>query len=179
MVREISHPATARGRQRTVADSVRADPSGCLIPGGSTSRGTRRTALVDSILPASGGTASSPASLILCSISDGIATITLNNPPLNVVTRPLTLALGETLEALERDVSLRVLVVTGAGDRAFCAGSISLNSRMNSYRGRSYRGSWAGKTRSSATSTIFPSRRSPRWGRWPLAAVWRSQCAAI
>jgi enoyl-CoA hydratase/carnithine racemase len=79
--------------------------------------------LVDNDLPASGGTASSSDRPILCSISDGIATVTLNNPPLNVVTRPLTLALGETLEALERDDSVRVLVVTGAGDRAFCAGS--------------------------------------------------------
>jgi len=63
------------------------------------------------------------ASPIHCSVNAGIATITLNNPPLNVVTRPLTLALGDTLDALERDDSVRAVIVTGAGDRAFCAGS--------------------------------------------------------
>ena len=60
---------------------------------------------------------------IHCSVATGIATITLKNPPLNVVTRPLTLALGDTLDALERDDSVRAVIVTGAGDRAFCAGS--------------------------------------------------------
>jgi enoyl-CoA hydratase len=35
----------------------------------------------------------------------------------------LTLALGEALDALERDDTVRVVVVTGAGERAFCAGS--------------------------------------------------------
>lgn len=56
-------------------------------------------------------------------VDDGVATLVLDNPPLNVVTRPLTLALGEALDRLEADNSVRVLVLTGAGDRAFCAGS--------------------------------------------------------
>jgi enoyl-CoA hydratase len=60
---------------------------------------------------------------IRCTVSDGVATIVLDNPPLNVVTRPLTLALGAALDALERDDTVRVVVVTGAGERAFCAGS--------------------------------------------------------
>jgi len=60
---------------------------------------------------------------IRCTVSDGVATIVLDNPPLNVVTRPLTLALGTALDALERDDTVRVVVVTGAGERAFCAGS--------------------------------------------------------
>jgi enoyl-CoA hydratase len=60
---------------------------------------------------------------IRCTVSDGVATIVLDNPPLNVVTRPLTLALGKALDALERDDAVRVVIVTGAGERAFCAGS--------------------------------------------------------
>src|SRR4051812_50155026 len=55
--------------------------------------------------------------------NEGTAAIRLNTPPLNVVTRPLTLALGDALDALERDDSVRAVIVTGAGDRAFCAGS--------------------------------------------------------
>ncbi len=69
------------------------------------------------------GTASAEVAPICCRVSGGIATIVLNNPPLNVVTRPLTLALGETLDALERDDTVRVVIITGDGERAFCAGS--------------------------------------------------------
>lgn len=69
------------------------------------------------------GSAQAATSPIRCTVSDGIATIVLDNPPLNVVTRPLTLALGEALDALERDDAVRVVILTGAGERAFCAGS--------------------------------------------------------
>jgi enoyl-CoA hydratase len=60
---------------------------------------------------------------ILYDIRDGIATVTLNNPPLNLVTLDLTGALDRALEQLAHDDAVRVLVLTGAGDRAFCAGS--------------------------------------------------------
>jgi enoyl-CoA hydratase len=60
---------------------------------------------------------------ILCDIRDGVATVTLNNPPLNLVTLDLTRALSRTLDELARDPAVRILVLTGAGDRAFCAGS--------------------------------------------------------
>jgi enoyl-CoA hydratase len=68
-------------------------------------------------------TVSAATNPIRCTVSEGIATIVLDNPPLNVVTRPLTLALGEALNALERDDTVRVVIVTGTGKRAFCAGS--------------------------------------------------------
>ncbi len=54
---------------------------------------------------------------------NGVATMTLNNPPLNLVTLDLTRQLSRMLDALAQDDNARVLVVTGAGDRAFCAGS--------------------------------------------------------
>jgi enoyl-CoA hydratase len=60
---------------------------------------------------------------VRCTVREGVATVTLDNPPLNVVFRALTRALGETLDALAADASVRALVVTGAGSRAFCAGS--------------------------------------------------------
>eukprot|EP01037_Dinobryon_pediforme_P033495 gene33495-38946_t len=60
---------------------------------------------------------------VLCSISEGIATLTLNNPPMNVVTLGLTMALGQALDRLEADDAVRAVVLTGAGTRAFCAGS--------------------------------------------------------
>ena len=60
---------------------------------------------------------------IQCEIHDGVATVTLDNLPLNLVTVELINALGQTLDALARDNAVRVLVLTGAGNRAFCAGS--------------------------------------------------------
>jgi enoyl-CoA hydratase len=60
---------------------------------------------------------------VRCTLSGGVATLTLDNPPLNVVFRGLTLALGRILEALAADDTVRALVITGAGNRAFCAGS--------------------------------------------------------
>ena len=60
---------------------------------------------------------------VLLEISDGVAKITIDNAekrnPLNVPT------VGELIEAFEtaqNDDKVLVIVLTGAGDRAFCAG---------------------------------------------------------
>lgn len=52
-----------------------------------------------------------------------VTTIRLQNPPLNLVSRELTIALGQALDAIREDDSVRAVVLTGSGDRAFCAGS--------------------------------------------------------
>lgn len=54
---------------------------------------------------------------------DGVATLTLANPPMNVVCGPLTRRLYAVLRALEVEANVRALILTGAGNRAFCAGS--------------------------------------------------------
>jgi enoyl-CoA hydratase len=56
-------------------------------------------------------------------LEGGVAKVTLNNPPLNLVTLEMTRQLIEALGELEGDGSVRAVVVTGAGDKAFCAGS--------------------------------------------------------
>jgi enoyl-CoA hydratase len=57
-------------------------------------------------------------------VDEGIVTtITLENPPLNLVTVELTHALDEALARIEDDSHVRCVVVTGTGERAFCAGS--------------------------------------------------------
>lgn len=56
-------------------------------------------------------------------VKAGIAVLEIANPPLNVVTLTLTRQLSEALDACATDDAVRCLVVTGAGDRAFCAGS--------------------------------------------------------
>ena len=58
-------------------------------------------------------------SLELCPI----AHLELVNPPLNLVTRELTLQLRDALETLAATDDVRVVVVSGRGERAFCAGS--------------------------------------------------------
>ena len=54
---------------------------------------------------------------------NNVALLTLNNPPLNLVTLELSAELRETLFKLERDDEVRVVVLTGSGSRAFCVGS--------------------------------------------------------
>jgi enoyl-CoA hydratase/carnithine racemase len=64
-----------------------------------------------------------PREWIDVEIKDGVATLTLVNPPLNLVTLGLTRELSHKLDALAADPDARVLVVTGSGEKAFCAGS--------------------------------------------------------
>ena len=52
-----------------------------------------------------------------------VAHLELANPPLNLVTRDLTEQLHGALTLLAASVDVRVVVVTGRGERAFCAGS--------------------------------------------------------
>jgi enoyl-CoA hydratase/carnithine racemase len=61
--------------------------------------------------------------LVHVTLESGVAVLTLDNPPLNVVTLELTRRLLAALDRLAADPAARVLVVTGAGTRAFCAGS--------------------------------------------------------
>lgn len=54
--------------------------------------------------------------------SDGIATITIDNPPVNVFTPELHRDLFQILSDFLADRSLRVGILTATGTRAFCAG---------------------------------------------------------
>jgi enoyl-CoA hydratase len=60
----------------------------------------------------------------LLSVHSGPVTIIhLDNPPLNLVTVELTRELDSALAAIESDPGVRCVIVTGTGERAFCAGS--------------------------------------------------------
>jgi enoyl-CoA hydratase/carnithine racemase len=61
--------------------------------------------------------------VVLCSISDGIAVITLNRPEkLNALDGAVVETLQALLDTIERDDEVRAVIVTGAG-RAFSAGA--------------------------------------------------------
>jgi len=63
-------------------------------------------------------------SIVLVEVIDGVATLTLNRPTvLNALNDATYLALEEILDELETRDDLRVVIVTGAGERAFSAGA--------------------------------------------------------
>lgn len=57
-------------------------------------------------------------------LEDGIRTLTLNRPERrNALSAALVKELRETLESVRNDGETRAIVLTGAGDRVFCAGA--------------------------------------------------------
>ena len=62
--------------------------------------------------------------LVIVDVSNPkVAVVTLNNPPLNLVTLGLRAELSDVIHKLEEDSRVRVVVLTGSGERAFCVGS--------------------------------------------------------
>lgn len=55
-------------------------------------------------------------------ITDGTATVTIDRPKANAIDSVTSRALGETFLAFEHDPAVRVAIITGAGERFFCAG---------------------------------------------------------
>jgi enoyl-CoA hydratase len=53
---------------------------------------------------------------------EGIATITINRPKANVVNKETILEISARLDDAEKDENVKVVVITGSGDRFFCAG---------------------------------------------------------
>ena len=63
-----------------------------------------------------------PDPTVLLHRDDRLATVTLNRPPLNILDIPTIDRLGEIIAELAADPELVVIVLQGAGDRAFSAG---------------------------------------------------------
>jgi enoyl-CoA hydratase len=60
----------------------------------------------------------------LVEVADGVARVTLNSPEVrNALNEALLRELEATLRRLEDDPDARVIVLRGAGERAFCAGA--------------------------------------------------------
>src|ERR1700686_1908843 len=66
-----------------------------------------------------------------------IATLTVNRPPaLNALNREVLEEMARVIREVRHDASVRVLIVTGAGDRAFVAGAdIAAMSKMSAAEG--------------------------------------------
>lgn len=56
-------------------------------------------------------------------IDEGIAIVTINHPPVNAIDKKMVLELEQTIDELETDSEAKIIILTGAGDKAFIAGA--------------------------------------------------------
>ena len=54
---------------------------------------------------------------------ESFAVITLNRPPANAISEQLVHELAAALASVETDATVRAVIITGAGDKIFCAGA--------------------------------------------------------
>ncbi len=85
---------------------------------------SKQTAAKSTTRPAIGSPVRSPSDTVLCQIDNGIAQLTLNRPgKLNALNYELIERFGALLDRIERDDSVRAIVLTGGGDKAFSSGA--------------------------------------------------------
>jgi enoyl-CoA hydratase/carnithine racemase len=60
---------------------------------------------------------------LLLAREENVVVITLNRPPANAISERLMQELNEALASVEQDESVRAVIITGSGDRIFCAGA--------------------------------------------------------
>jgi enoyl-CoA hydratase len=68
-------------------------------------------------------TSTLPAPLVLREQKGPVAILTLNNPPVNILTASLLHELREHILSLSKDPRVRAVVITGAGERGFSGGA--------------------------------------------------------
>lgn len=61
--------------------------------------------------------------LVQYRVSDGVALLTLNDPPANTYSYEMMQALDRAILAARMDDSVQVIVITGNGEKFFCAGA--------------------------------------------------------
>jgi enoyl-CoA hydratase/carnithine racemase len=62
-------------------------------------------------------------SLVTYAVDGGVAVLTLTNPPVNAYSYEMFRALDDAVLRARMDEDVHVMLVTGAGDKAFCAGA--------------------------------------------------------
>ena len=61
--------------------------------------------------------------LVYLEKQEGIATVTIDNPPMNVLSSQVSQGLREVFSQIKDDPEVIAVIVTGKGDRAFMAGA--------------------------------------------------------
>jgi enoyl-CoA hydratase/carnithine racemase len=64
-----------------------------------------------------------PYETLLLDTADRVAVITLNRPPMNPISSQLIDEMNSLLDEIEADTEIRAIIITGAGEKAFCAGA--------------------------------------------------------
>lgn len=59
---------------------------------------------------------------IACATADGLTTLTLNKPPFNVLDIEMMVEINTALDQVMADSTVRLLLITGSGEKAFSAG---------------------------------------------------------
>jgi crotonobetainyl-CoA hydratase len=68
--------------------------------------------------------ARSPEPVVLTDLIEHVLLVTINRPDArNAIDSTVALGIGNALDQAEHDPDVRVVVITGSGDRAFCAGA--------------------------------------------------------
>jgi enoyl-CoA hydratase len=62
-------------------------------------------------------------SVVECKLEGGIATITIDNPPMNPLNKDAIDGLRDSFNLLLKENDVRAVILTGAGDKAFVAGA--------------------------------------------------------
>lgn len=61
--------------------------------------------------------------LVICEINEGLAVVAINNPPVNALSETVMSELDTIIEELSGNSSVQVIIITGAGEKAFVAGA--------------------------------------------------------
>src|SRR5678815_2864336 len=61
--------------------------------------------------------------LVKYNVSDGVALLTLNDPPANTYSYEMMQALDRAILSARMDDAAQVIVITGNGEKFFCAGA--------------------------------------------------------
>ncbi len=60
---------------------------------------------------------------LLLDTAGRVATVTLNRPPMNPISNKLIEEMGSVFDEIEGDGEVRAVIITSAGEKAFCAGA--------------------------------------------------------
>ena len=61
--------------------------------------------------------------IVSCMLEDGIATVTITNPPMNALNDDAIVGLRDVFADLDKEPTVRCVILTGAGEKAFVAGA--------------------------------------------------------
>jgi enoyl-CoA hydratase len=65
-------------------------------------------------------------------IEEGMAIVTIDHPPVNAIDKKMVLELEQVIDELETNSEAKIIIITGAGDKAFIAGAdITVFSDLN------------------------------------------------